>query len=166
MTLIKCYECYKEISDKAKYCPQCGAPKNVEKEGAKNCQLQEKIDSAKREFNLKEYEESQKNNTSKMSNVTKHLIISFLLLIPGVMLFTSVHSSSYTLLSIIFYYFFIAFFVFILAISAHFMFSLFNKKLSFDKIVYRCFYLAAFLYLIDITHLDLSWWIIGLFDNL
>ena len=103
MTLIKCYECYKEISDKAKYCPQCGAPKNVEKEGAKNCQLQEKIDSAKREFNLKEYEESQKNNTSKMSNVTKHLIISFLLLIPGVMLFTSVHSSSYTLLSIIFY---------------------------------------------------------------
>ena len=27
MALIKCYECEKEISDKAPACPQCGAPK-------------------------------------------------------------------------------------------------------------------------------------------
>ena len=29
MALIKCYECGKEISDKAPSCPQCGAPKLV-----------------------------------------------------------------------------------------------------------------------------------------
>jgi hypothetical protein len=27
MALIKCYECEKEISDKAPACPHCGAPK-------------------------------------------------------------------------------------------------------------------------------------------
>ena len=27
MALIKCYECSKEISDKAPACPHCGAPK-------------------------------------------------------------------------------------------------------------------------------------------
>ena len=27
MALIKCYECSKEISDKAVNCPHCGAPK-------------------------------------------------------------------------------------------------------------------------------------------
>ena len=27
MSLIKCYECSKEISDRAKSCPHCGAPK-------------------------------------------------------------------------------------------------------------------------------------------
>jgi len=26
MALIKCYECEKEISDKAPACPHCGAP--------------------------------------------------------------------------------------------------------------------------------------------
>ena len=29
MALIKCYECGKEISDKAPSCPHCGAPKLV-----------------------------------------------------------------------------------------------------------------------------------------
>jgi predicted amidophosphoribosyltransferase len=27
MALVKCYECSKEISDKAPTCPHCGAPK-------------------------------------------------------------------------------------------------------------------------------------------
>ena len=27
MALIKCYECAKDISDKAPACPQCGAPR-------------------------------------------------------------------------------------------------------------------------------------------
>ena len=31
MALIKCYECSKEISDKAEQCPNCGAPKMVQK---------------------------------------------------------------------------------------------------------------------------------------
>ncbi len=26
MSLIKCYECVKEISEDAPFCPQCGAP--------------------------------------------------------------------------------------------------------------------------------------------
>ena len=31
MALINCYECNKEISDKAKSCPHCGAPKIIKK---------------------------------------------------------------------------------------------------------------------------------------
>ena len=31
MALIECYECSKEISDKAPVCPQCGAPKSTPK---------------------------------------------------------------------------------------------------------------------------------------
>ena len=32
MALIKCYECEKEISDKAPACPHCGAPKGGKKD--------------------------------------------------------------------------------------------------------------------------------------
>ena len=35
MALIKCYECSKDISDKAENCPNCGAPKRVQKETLK-----------------------------------------------------------------------------------------------------------------------------------
>ena len=31
MALIKCYECGKEISEKAPFCPHCGAPQLVSK---------------------------------------------------------------------------------------------------------------------------------------
>ena len=31
MALIQCYECEKEISDKAAACPHCGAPKSTPK---------------------------------------------------------------------------------------------------------------------------------------
>ena len=33
MALIKCYECEKEISDKAPACPHCGAPAGGKKDG-------------------------------------------------------------------------------------------------------------------------------------
>ena len=33
MALIECYECEKEISDKAAACPHCGAPKGGKKDG-------------------------------------------------------------------------------------------------------------------------------------
>jgi cation transport ATPase len=107
------------------------------------------LDAAKKAF-----ETTPKDTGNKISKVKKHTIISSLLLIPGAMLFTSAHSSSYTLLFVIFNFFFIAFIVFIVAISVYFFSSFFKKKLSFDKTLYRCCYLAAFLYLIDITHLD------------
>ena len=38
MALIKCYECSKEISDKAISCPNCGAPTNLDSD-KKNQQL-------------------------------------------------------------------------------------------------------------------------------
>ena len=46
MALIKCYECGKEISDKAPSCPQCGAPKLV----AGNKEVK-----AKKAINVKQY---------------------------------------------------------------------------------------------------------------
>ena len=38
MSLIKCYECGKEISDKAISCPNCGAPTNLDSD-KKNHQI-------------------------------------------------------------------------------------------------------------------------------
>ena len=46
MALIKCYECGKEISDKAPSCPHCGAPKLV----AGNKEVK-----AKKPINFKQY---------------------------------------------------------------------------------------------------------------
>lgn len=38
MALINCPECESEISDKAKSCPRCGYPMNVENNGSKSLQ--------------------------------------------------------------------------------------------------------------------------------
>ena len=46
MALIKCYECGKEISDKAPSCPHCGAPQLV----SKNKEVK-----AKKPINFKQY---------------------------------------------------------------------------------------------------------------
>jgi len=46
MALIKCYECGKEISDKAPSCPQCGAPQVV---------ASKKEVKAKKSINFKQY---------------------------------------------------------------------------------------------------------------
>lgn len=47
MALIKCSECKKEVSNKAKACPHCGNPINVEKKKkiCKECQCKNDIDS-------------------------------------------------------------------------------------------------------------------------
>lgn len=37
MALIKCYECSAEISDKAKFCPKCGAPARLHKWRCPKC---------------------------------------------------------------------------------------------------------------------------------
>ena len=119
------------------------------------------LDAAKKAF-----EATPRDTGNKMSKVKKHTIISILLLIPGAMLFASAHTSSYSLLSIALTFVCLIFFAFILTSIVSFIFSLFKRKLSFDKTLYRCCYLLAFLYLIDITHLDLAWligWLIGRF---
>jgi len=47
MALIKCDECKKQVSSKAKSCPHCGNPMNVEKPKkiCKNCQTENDMDS-------------------------------------------------------------------------------------------------------------------------
>ena len=42
MALIKCPECGKEISDRAKSCPNCGCPVNVYKKNTRNIELNRK----------------------------------------------------------------------------------------------------------------------------
>ena len=37
MALIRCYECSAEISDKAKFCPKCGAPAKLHKWRCSKC---------------------------------------------------------------------------------------------------------------------------------
>lgn len=58
MALIKCYECDKEISDKAISCPNCGAPKNLDSNKNQGLRKEESL----LEKNIKEEKEKVINN--------------------------------------------------------------------------------------------------------
>ena len=87
------------------------------------------LDAAKKAF-----EATPKDTGNKMSKVKKHTIISSLLLIPE-QCFSLLHTLHLnTLLFVIFNFFFIAFYVFILAISVYFFSSFLRKNYLLIKL--------------------------------
>ena len=58
MALVKCYECSKEISDKAISCPNCGAPTNLDSNKDQGLRKEESL----LEKNIKEEKEKVINN--------------------------------------------------------------------------------------------------------
>jgi cation transport ATPase len=104
----------------------------------------------------KSFEETPKEPGNKMSKVKKHTIISILLLIPGAMRlsYTNPPTENQFIIFVSLNIVLLFFFAFILTWIFTSIFSSSKRKLSFDRTLYKCCYLLAFLYLIDITHLD------------
>ena len=77
MALIKCYECSREISDKAPACPQCGAPKKKSSAPKKKATPERKVgrkdlpSAQEMEQRIKKYPAKKKVAPKKKSSAPK-----------------------------------------------------------------------------------------------